>query len=386
MERLKGMGLKRALFWITLWCLSGAAAACAALILGLGALQQAAAPSGVVLQMGEQPAVLQLPEVSRDRAALANLLGVLQIILPAVVLAGSLLLAGGLFYRWKLKKPLERLQAGTERIMAGDLDFALHTASADELGRLCSAFEAMRRALLESNRRLWRQAEDRQRLNAAFAHDLRNPVTVLKGCARLLETIPDISEFTGGSLTAESAKPAVALMGQYARRVEGYVEAMTRAQRLEDLTCAPAPVEAACFAAALQHALTLLAQGAGKALSFTAAPLPAVLTLDRALFQEAAENLCANALRYARRAVRVSLTLENGLLALTVADDGPGFPPPVLERAGAPFLRGTEGCDGHFGMGLYLCRMLCEKHGGALTLENAGGGAVAQACFQISAS
>lgn len=67
--------------------------------------------------------------------------------------------------------------------MAGDLDFALHTASADELGRLCSAFEAMRRALLESNRRLWRQAEDRQRLNAAFAHDLRNPVTVLKGCA-----------------------------------------------------------------------------------------------------------------------------------------------------------------------------------------------------------
>ena len=99
MERLKGMGLKRALFWITLWCLSGAAAACAALILGLGALQQAAAPSGVVLQMGEQPAVLQLPEVSRDRAALANLLGVLQIVLPAVVLAGSLLLAGGLFYR-----------------------------------------------------------------------------------------------------------------------------------------------------------------------------------------------------------------------------------------------------------------------------------------------
>ena len=253
MERLKGMGLKRALFWITLWCLSGAAAACAALILGLGALQQAAAPSGVVLQMGEQPAVLQLPEVSRDRAALANLLGVLQIILPAVVLAGSLLLAGGLFYRWKLKKPLERLQAGTERIMAGDLDFALHTASADELGRLCSAFEAMRRALLESNRRLWRQAEDRQRLNAAFAHDLRNPVTVLKGCARLLE-----QGLEQGSLTAESAKPAVALMGQYARRVEGYVEAMTRAQRLEDLTCAPAPVEAAFSSTRWQISLGII--------------------------------------------------------------------------------------------------------------------------------
>ena len=64
MERLKGMGLKRALFWITLWCLSGAAAACAALILGLGALQQAAAPRGVVIQRVVPPAVLLLPAAS----------------------------------------------------------------------------------------------------------------------------------------------------------------------------------------------------------------------------------------------------------------------------------------------------------------------------------
>ena len=50
----------------------------------------------------------------------------------------------------------------------------------------CAAFETMREELLLTNQELWRQAEERRRLNAAFAHDLRNPVTVLKGTVKQL--------------------------------------------------------------------------------------------------------------------------------------------------------------------------------------------------------
>ena len=39
----------------------------------------------------------------------------------------------------------------------------------------------MRQTLLKSNRELWRQSEEQKRLKAAFPHDLRNPITVLKG-------------------------------------------------------------------------------------------------------------------------------------------------------------------------------------------------------------
>lgn len=51
----------------------------------------------------------------------------------------------------------------------------------DELGKLCASFEKMRQALQESNDEMWRQMEERNRLNAAFSHDLRTPLTVLKG-------------------------------------------------------------------------------------------------------------------------------------------------------------------------------------------------------------
>jgi two-component system, OmpR family, lantibiotic biosynthesis sensor histidine kinase NisK/SpaK len=69
---------------------------------------------------------------------------------------------------------------------------------------------------------------------------------------------------------------------------------------------------------------------------------------------------------------------------LTVSDDGPGFSPVILQKGATPFLRDDlTGNQEHFGMGLYVCRMLCEKHGGNLTLNNIANGAkaVAEFCF-----
>lgn len=70
--------------------------------------------------------------------------------------------------------------------MTSDLDFSMEASGGDELGALCGAFEAMRAQLLENNQALWRQSEERRRLNAAFSHDLRNPLAVLQGTVQLL--------------------------------------------------------------------------------------------------------------------------------------------------------------------------------------------------------
>ena len=136
--------------------------------------------------------------------------------------AGGLGIAGILFYHLKLKSPIEILKMGTERIRNHDLDFSMPEASADELGQICAAFEVMRKELLETNRKLWQQAEERKRLNAAFAHDLRNPVTVLKGSVKLMK---------GGRADEHTLER----MEHYVLRVEQYVEAMSGIQRLEQI-------------------------------------------------------------------------------------------------------------------------------------------------------
>lgn len=99
-------------------------------------------------------------------------------------------------------------------------------------------------------------------------------------------------------------------------------------------------------------------------------------------FYNTAENLFCNALRYADSQITVDISGRDGFLFLTVTDDGPGYPASVLQKGPAFFLRDDTSGNGHLGVGLAICRLLCEKHGGSLTLENLQPGAKATAVFK----
>lgn len=93
-------------------------------------------------------------------------------ILPPVTYLICFILAGLIFYRGKIKKPLMLLTASASKIAASDLDFLIVYDRNDEMGLLCKAFEKMRAALENNNREMWRQMNERKKLNAAFSHDL----------------------------------------------------------------------------------------------------------------------------------------------------------------------------------------------------------------------
>ena len=106
---------------------------------------------------------------------------------------------------------------------------------------------------------------------------------------------------------------------------------------------------------------------------------------DAALILRVFDNLAANAARYAKTRVAAAFRRLGDALVLTVEDDGPGFSPEALKRAVEPYFRDKAAArDGeHFGLGLYICRTLAERHGGALTVENAPeGGARVRAVFR----
>jgi K+-sensing histidine kinase KdpD len=100
---------------------------------------------------------------------------------------------------------------------------------------------------------------------------------------------------------------------------------------------------------------------------------PEEVALDSSIVLEVFENLMSNALRYAKKEIEVILSIsEDGKkVVLSVADDGKGFTPNDLIMAVKPYYTDNkEYKSGHFGIGLYICRILCEKHQGYLTLEN----------------
>ena len=100
-------------------------------------------------------------------------------------------------------------------------------------------------------------------------------------------------------------------------------------------------------------------------------------------------NLLQNAIEFAREEVKVVIAWTRAEIAITITDDGPGFPPDVLRRLGDPYLSGTgEGLDqgqrqgDHMGLGIFIAQNLIERAGGSVSFSNNEyGGAEARASW-----
>lgn len=282
-----------------------------------------------------------------------------------------ILAAAMLFYKNKLKKPLALLAAASDKISHNDLDFSIAYESKDELGRLCVSFEAMRRALAENFSAMWRQMEERKQLNAAFAHDLRTPLTVLKGYNEILQA-------NGSSQVGETALT----MQKHIARIERYVDSMSHLQRLEDAEPVYREVRLRELAASLSAEAKLVCAQAGKALAFENGTAETKRSVDPEMIAQVFHNLLSNAVRYAAIRVKITCAEADGGLVLSVSDDGRGFSQKALQAAASPYFTEETNRAEHFGLGLYICKILCAHHGGFLKLENLATGARATAFFK----
>lgn len=366
MERLKNMELKKSFLVLSASCVLLALLLLGMVIMMCSSISSTFPTGGIAILPNGSVVHQEIPTASQK--SILSLLGIIQIVSCIILPAGGLALSGALYYHIKLKQPIAALQNGITRIQNRDLDFFMPIHSDDELGQLCAAFDTMREELLKSNQELWRQAEERKRLNAAFSHDLRNPITVLKGTVKVLR------QGTADEQTIDRLE-------SYTLRIEQYVEAMSSIQRLEQMPVRISECSYSLLSSELEDTAKLLAG----ALELTvSAPAHGTTQLDHGLFLTVAENLIGNAVRFAKSRIKICLKQQKNFLHLSVADDGPGYPAELIQNGPKPFGKIEENAE-HFGMGLYSSQTLCLKHGGTLKLENSEGhGAIAIASFQIN--
>lgn len=308
----------------------------------------------------------------QDERTLA-LLELIPFITAPLYSALCILAAALLFYKNKLKAPLAELMTASEKISSNDLNFSIEYDSKDELGQLCTSFEIMRVTLAKNNSEMWRQVEERRQLNAAFAHDMRTPLTVLKGYNDMLQT-SDVPR------TRETA----VTMGKHILRMETYINSMSNLQRLED-------TQPECKTIFLQPFLTMLYESAeivckqrGKTLYLQNNTDASQISIDTDFVSQVSNNLIANAVRYACNTITLSFALRDNGLQLSVSDDGKGFDKKILHKAASPYFTEETDHSEHFGLGLYICKLLCEHHGGYLRIENTSSGANVIAFFKTS--
>lgn len=286
----------------------------------------------------------------------------------------AIYLVSHMYYKNKLMEPLAILKKEIEAVGRNDFSLDCSYLSNDEMGEICQAFNQMRLRLIDNQKSIWKLVQDQRELNAAFAHDIRTPLTVMKGHTEILRRF-----HPKGQITEEKLLDTLAIIDAQADRLEQFADTMKEINTFEELELK----RKRRTRKELYKELEQLVKGMVPpevTVNITIEQEEEVgdIYCDSSAILEVVGNLINNALRYSHF-IQINLQLENGMLYFYIKDDGTGFDKRALQNAKKPYFT-TE--KGHFGLGLTICKLLCEKHGGSLELTNGiNGGAIACASF-----
>ena len=295
---------------------------------------------------------------------LCHVLEILTIALPFLFVCTGIWITGSIFYSRKLKKPFHLLNLGITHIEQGDLDFSLEYSGRDELGNLCRAFETMRQRVLENNTEMWNMVDERQKLNASVAHDLRTPITVIKGYSEYL-----IRNLKNNAVSAEKMEEILCYIQNAAERLEAYADSIHHIHMLENLDLEYNAIDLSMLSAEITSSLKLIADNLNKNICVSADLPPRTALISTVAVFRIIENIVQNACYYSKKNISVELALKDGYFEITVIDDGDGFSEKSIQKAFHPYY--TEGGkQSHYGMGLAICKILARKHEGDIFLSN----------------
>ena len=307
-----------------------------------------------------------------------------------VLLIFSLLCA--LVYSRYITRPIVRLSGIAGKMAQLDFQWESGEKRGDEIGRLGRSLDQMARKLsaaltdLEgANRALRGEVErerelDRQRMaffNAA-SHELKTPVTILKG---------QLSGMLEGVGVYQDRDKYLLRSLQTTGRMENLIGEMLAISRMESGAAAPRQETvdlSALVAGQLQQDGELFRQREQELVS---ALTPGVLvTGDPSLLGRAVGNLLSNAALYSPQGARIRVWcgFRDGRPALTVENTGARIPEEALPHLFEAFYR-TENSrnrsTGGSGLGLYLVKMILDRHGAECAIENTKDGVKVTAQF-----
>ncbi len=260
----------------------------------------------------------------------------------------SLVLFANYFMVNRLLDPVRLLKRGAERIRKGDLSFRVKTNRQDELGELTESINHMADSLQS-------MLEAKRQLLLAISHELRTPITRAK--LRL--------EFMEESDVKEQLREDI-------DEIDLLISDLVEAERLNNAHVALSSewVEIGDFVRAVASQYESCAGGLE-----LITPEPDIeVFIDRLRIRLLITNLMNNAIRHGQEnPITLDISGDDEWVQLKVIDQGEGIAAEHLSKLSEPFYRADRSRQrntGGFGLGLYLCRLIAEAHGGSLAISS----------------
>jgi len=275
-------------------------------------------------------------------------------------IGATVAILAGVGLAWALSRPLRSLTTAIETLSDGELGTQVTMNGTIEIQKLAHSFNQMSLAL--------KNGEDlRQRMAADIAHELRTPVTVLRG---QLEAMLD------GVYPMTQERVAIA-----------YDQTLTLGHLVEDLrllTLAQAnrlslkkiPTDISLFIIPILDSFLPLAGDAELNLSWKIEPNLPHVPIDPLRMKQVINNLLSNALHYTPTGGSILVTVQNHHphgVRISISNTSEAMKSADIKNAFTPFWRGQmaqEADKGGSGLGLAIAKQLMELHQGKLSIES----------------
>lgn len=248
----------------------------------------------------------------------------------------------------RLLDPVRMLRRGAERIRRGDLSYRVQNDRQDELGALTDSINHMADSLQS-------MLEAKRQLLLAISHELRTPLTKAK--LRL--------EFMPESIEKNELREDI-------DEIDQLIADLIEAERLND--------EHTVLAVEKVNLVEYIESVVDQYFSYEGGVeliLPEEdreFLLDKLRVRLMLTNLLNNAIRHGKdKPLRVEVSFEGDAARIDVRDQGEGIGPEHIDQVCEPFYRADSSRQrntGGFGLGLYLCRLIAQAHGGSLEIES----------------
>ncbi|QAA33169.1 HAMP domain-containing sensor histidine kinase [Clostridium manihotivorum] len=295
------------------------------------------------------------------------------VIIVAVLILIILTATNGIityFVSKSIVKPIKELDKGAGEILKGNLDYKLDIDSSDEIGEVADTFEEMRLRLKESLEIQKHYEENRKELIASISHDLKTPITSIKG---YIEGIKD-----GVADTPDKMEKYVNTILTKANYMDSLINDLFLYSKL-DLNKEPFKFQKVDMNVYIRDCVEEINFDLDQNkvnLKFNVPDTPTLLNIDVQKVKRAIMNIVENSIKYKtdeRLIIEIILRRYSSNVILEIKDNGRGIPKEALPYIFERFYRADtsrETTIGGSGLGLAIAKKIMDEHNGEISVDS----------------
>jgi signal transduction histidine kinase len=287
----------------------------------------------------------------------------LMLIVLFILIFAAITIINALWFGKKLNKELKPVLDEIAQIQNRELNLKRKNSKIKEINDIIAALHDMEIALSQSLKKEWETEQKRKSNISALAHDIKTPLTIIKGNSELILEEDNINEIY----------KSTEIINHYSDKIEGYIKLLIEETNNNFLNENDEKINVTSIISEIITESKALCKANDVELIIHNTVTNGEANVNQDSLVRAVVNLVKNAVEHtlSNRAVKLNFKYDESKITVDIEDYGNGFTTEAIKYAKNQFYtEKSERSGEHYGLGMYYANQVAEKYGGSITCYN----------------